>query len=59
MNKKITVKDLRDLKGKKKLVSILVKNIDEAKAAHKVGFEMLATGSPVYINPDNHQNLKK
>ena len=46
MNKKITVKDLRDLKGKKKLVSILVKNVNEAKAAHKVGFEMLATGSP-------------
>ena len=38
MNKKITVKDLRDLKGKKKLVSILVKNVDEAKAAHKGGF---------------------
>ena len=60
MNKKITVKDLRDLKGKKKLVSILVKNVDEAKAAHKVGFEMLATGSPgVYLNPDNHPGFEE
>ncbi len=60
MNKKITVKDLKDLKGKKKLVSILVKNVDEAKAAHKVGFEMLATGSPgVYLNPDNHPEFEE
>ena len=44
MRKKITVKDLQNFKGKKKLVCILVKNIEEALAADKVGFEMLATG---------------
>ena len=43
MSKKLTVKDLYEIKGKKKLVSILVKNIEEARAADKVGFEMLAT----------------
>ena len=41
MNKKITVKDLQNFKGKKKLVCILVKNEEEALAANKVGFEML------------------
>ena len=55
MSKKLTVKDLYEIKGKKKLVSILVKNVEEARAADKVGFEMLATGSPgLYQNPDNH-----
>ena len=55
MSKKLTVKDLYEIKGKKKLVSILVKNVEEANAANKVGFEMLATGSPgLYQNPDNH-----
>ena len=44
MRKKITVKDLQNFKGKKKLVCILIKNIEEALAAHKVGLEMLATG---------------
>ena len=44
MRKKITVKDLQNCKGKQKLVCILVKNIKEALAADKVGFEMLATG---------------
>ena len=37
MKKKITVKDLRNFKGKKKLVCILIKNKDEALAADKVG----------------------
>ena len=60
MNKKITVKDLRNFKGKKKLVNILVKNVEEAKAANKVGFEMLATGSPgLYKNPDNHPDFEE
>jgi Ketopantoate hydroxymethyltransferase len=60
MKKKLTVKDLRDLKGKKKLVSILVKNEQEALAANKVGFELLATGSPgLYVNPDNHPEFEE
>ena len=55
MRKKITVKDLQNLKGKKKLVCILVKNIEEALAADKVGFEMLATGvAGEYKNDDGH-----
>ena len=55
MRKKITVKDLQILKGKKKLVCILVKNIEEALAADKVGFEMLATGvAGEYKNDDGH-----
>ena len=40
MKKKLTVKDLKNFKGNKKLVSILAKNVEEAKAAHKVGFEL-------------------
>tara|TARA_B100000965_G_scaffold342182_1_gene311284 strand:+ start:68 stop:898 length:831 start_codon:yes stop_codon:yes gene_type:complete len=60
MNKKLTVKDLRNFKGSKKLVSILAKNVEEAKAAHKVGFELLATGSPgLYKNPDNHPHFEE
>jgi hypothetical protein len=55
MRKKITVKDLQNFKGKKKLVCILVKNIEEALAADKVGFEMLATGvAGEYKNDDGH-----
>jgi len=55
MRKKLTVKDLLEIKGKKKLVEILVKNVEEASAAEKVGFEMLATGTAgKYTNPDNH-----
>tara|TARA_B110000116_G_scaffold174702_1_gene151145 strand:- start:2676 stop:3515 length:840 start_codon:yes stop_codon:yes gene_type:complete len=58
MNKKLTVKDLQDLKGKKQLVLITVKNAEEAMAAEKVGIEMIGTGSPgKYKNPDNHQNF--
>ena len=60
MNKKLTVKDLQNFKGNKKLVSILAKNVEEAKAAHKVGFELLATGSPgLYKNPDNHPHFEE
>ncbi len=44
MRKKLTVKDLYDLKGKKKLVSILVKNVEEAMAAEKVGNEAISMG---------------
>ena len=55
MRKKITVKDLQNFKGKKKLVCILVKNTEEALAADKVGFEMLATGvAGEYKNDDGH-----
>ena len=55
MRKKITVKDLQNFKFKKKLVCILVKNIEEALAADKVGFEMLATGvAGEYKNDDGH-----
>ena len=58
MKKKLTVKDLRDIKGKKQLVLVLVKTVEEALAAEKVGIEMLGTGSPgKYKNPDNHQNF--
>jgi len=58
MNKRLTVKDLQDLKGKKQLVLITVKNAEEAMAAEKVGIEMIGTGSPgKYKNPDNHQNF--
>ena len=58
MRKKLTVKDLQDLKGKRQLVLITVKNVEEAMAAEKVGIEMVGTGSPgKYRNPDNHQNF--
>ena len=38
MRKKLTVKDLFEIKGNKKLVELLVKNVEEASAAEKVGF---------------------
>ena len=58
MKKKITVKDLQNYKGKKKLVCVLIKNIEEALAADKVGFEMLATGlAGKYKNDDDHPNF--
>ena len=58
MRKRLTVKDLKNLKGKKQLVLITVKNAEEAMAAEKVGIEMIGTGSPgKYKNPDNHQNF--
>ena len=60
MRKKITVKDLQNFKGKKKLVCILVKNEEEALAADKVGFEMLATGiAGEYKNDDDHPNFSQ
>ena len=38
----------------------MAKNVEEAKAAHKVGFELLATGSPgLYKNPDNHPHFEE
>ena len=53
MQKKITVRDLKNFKGKQKLVCILIKNEEEALAAEKVGFEMLATGlAGKYKNDD-------
>ena len=53
MRKKITVKDLKSFKGKTKRVCILIKNEEEALAADKVGFEMLATGlAGKYKNDD-------
>ena len=58
MRKKITVKDLKKFKGKTKLVCILIKNEEEALAADKVGFEMLATGlAGKYKNDDDHPNF--
>ena len=58
MKKKITVRDLQNYKGKKKLVCVLIKNIEEALAADKVGFEMLATGlAGKYKNDDDHPNF--
>ena len=45
MTKKITVKDLKSLKGKKQLTLILVKNKEEALAADQVGIEMMGTGA--------------
>jgi len=58
MRKKVTVKDLQNWKGKKKLVCILIKNEEEAHAADKVGFEMLATGlAGKYKNDDDHPNF--
>ena len=55
MRNKITVKDLNNFKGKKKLVCICIKNVEEALAADKVGFEMLATGiAGKYRNDDGH-----
>jgi len=60
MRKKITVKDLQNFKGKKKLVCILIKNKEEALAADKVGFEMLATGiAGEYKNDDDHPNFSQ
>ena len=58
MTKKITVKDLKNLKGKKQLTLILVKNKEEALAADKVGIEMVGTGAAgKYTNPHDHANF--
>ena len=60
MRKKITVKDLNNFKGSKKLVCILIKNEEEALAADKVGFEMLATGlAGKYKNDDDHPDFEQ
>ena len=58
MKKKLTVKDLFELKGKKKLVCLLAKNVEEALGIEKVGIEMMATGAPgKYTNPDNQPSF--
>ena len=58
MRKKLTVKDLFALKGKKKLLCLLAKNVEEALAIEKVGIEMMATGAPgKYTNPDNQPSF--
>ena len=58
MKKRLTVRDLQELKGKKQLVLITVKNKEEAMAAENVGIDMVGTGSPgKYKNPDDHQNF--
>ena len=58
MKKKVTVKDLQNYKGNKKLVCILIKNEEEALAADKVGFEMLATGlAGKFKNDDDHPHF--
>ena len=60
MRKRLTVKDLKNLKGKKQLVLILVKSVEEALAAEKVGIEMVGTGAPgKYTNPHNHPNFEE
>ena len=60
MKKRLTVKDLQNLKGKKQLVLITVKNFYEAMAAEKVGVEMIGTGSPgKYKNPDGHKSFEE
>ena len=60
MTKKITVKDLKNLKGKKQLTLILVKNKEEALAANQVGIEMIGTGaSGKYNNPHDHASFEE
>lgn len=60
MTKKITVKDLKSLKGKKQLTLILVKNKEEALAADQVGIEMVGTGAGgKYNNPHNHASFEE
>ena len=58
MNKRLTVKDLKELKGKKQLTLILVKNTEEALASQKAGIEMLGTGAAgKYTNPHDHPSF--
>ena len=60
MKNKITVKDLQNLKGKKQLTLILVKNREEALAADKVGIEMVGTGAAgKYTNPHDHATFEE
>jgi|TARA_B100001063_G_scaffold179179_1_gene168237 3-methyl-2-oxobutanoate hydroxymethyltransferase len=60
MKKKITVKDLKDLKGKKQLTLILVKNKEEALAADQVGIEMVGTGAAgKYTNTHDHASFEE
>ncbi|MDC0057490.1 3-methyl-2-oxobutanoate hydroxymethyltransferase [Alphaproteobacteria bacterium] len=58
MRNRLTVKDLKKLKGNKQLTLILVKNVEEAMAAEKVGIEMLGTGAAgKFTNPHEHPNF--
>ena len=58
MKKRLTVKNLKELKGKKQLTLILVKNVEEALASQKVGIEMLGTGAAgKYTNPHGHPSF--
>ena len=58
MNKRLTVKSLKELKGKKQLTLILVKNIEEALASQKAGIEMLGTGAAgKYTNSHEHPSF--
>ena len=60
MNKRLTVKDLKELKGNKQLTLILVKNVEEAIASQKVGIEMLGTGAAgKYTNPHDHPSFEE
>ena len=60
MSKKITVKDLKSLKGQKQLTLILVKNKEEALAADQVGIEMVGTGAAgKFTNPHDHASFEE
>ena len=60
MSKRITVKDLKSLKGKKQLALILVKNKEEALAADQVGIEMMGTGAAgKFTNPHDHASFEE
>ena len=60
MKKKITVKDLKNYKGKKQLTLILVKNKEEALAADQVGIEMIGTGAAgKFTNPHDHASFEE
>tara|TARA_B100000953_G_scaffold192839_1_gene158799 strand:- start:107 stop:937 length:831 start_codon:yes stop_codon:yes gene_type:complete len=60
MRNRLTVKDLKDLKGNKQLTLILVKKVEEAMAAEKVGIEMLGTGAAgKFTNPHKHPNFEE
>ena len=60
MSKRITVKDLKSLKGKKQLTLILVKNKEEALAADQVGIEMVGTGAAgKFTNPHDHASFEE
>ncbi len=47
VKKKLTIKDLRDLKGTRKFSEVHVKNEDEARACEEAGIDILITESDV------------